>query len=621
MSMSQKDGSHPDAGTERRWVAWLVAAMTLAGSPLARVAVAAGSAPVVDAGPTKVIAFPARDLTLFGHASDPDGDAMTYSWSQVSGPAGASFSAPWALATTVTFTNAGTYVFRLTAGDSTSTVTADTTVTVRTAASQTAFYVDPTFVGGNNDGSATRPWTNLSARAGDPQWVAINAALASNNVIVYFSARTASSDVAEIEHDEVNIWRTDTSSNRLTLDGVSLYNTSDTIGSWAANTRARFHIDITSGAMSIGVQSSNTGYPMNYTTIRGFELSGGSGRALIAGNATVFEYNYVHDVTVTGATVQFQAAVRDYPGCTKLFGNLRDITFRGNQIERGEGESIYIAGTYARQADGGCVSWGNTHSDILIENNIVGEAGSNSGEHDGIDLKAGLTNVTVRGNLITDRPAGTKAISASGVFTAPGACCIGNYLIEGNVFRNNMAGAVVLQKQSGAVVRNNLSVGGGWFSTSGDDSTSYWTNQNVRFYNNTIYGSSSGIVILNANNVSIINNLVFNNAGDRSIQGNSTATNVTEDYNAYDKGSAQVTSGGHSIMTTTGSGLVVNIAAGNFRPATGSLIVDAGLNLRPTGFLTDIEGTARQVTAAWEIGAYTVGSSSPAPPANLRLVP
>src|SRR2546429_4734976 len=100
--------------------------------------------PVVDAGPARVIAFPAKDLTLFGHATDPNNDPLTVQWTLTSGPAPVGFSAPWALATTVSFTATGTYTFQLAASDGTSTVTSSTTVTVNSASSQTAFYVDPT---------------------------------------------------------------------------------------------------------------------------------------------------------------------------------------------------------------------------------------------------------------------------------------------------------------------------------------------------------------------------------------------------------------------------------------------------------------------------------------------
>ena len=49
-------------------------------------ALASGSPPVVDAGPAKVMAFPAKDLTLFGHATDPENDPLTVEWRMTSGP-------------------------------------------------------------------------------------------------------------------------------------------------------------------------------------------------------------------------------------------------------------------------------------------------------------------------------------------------------------------------------------------------------------------------------------------------------------------------------------------------------------------------------------------------------
>src|SRR5207249_6557520 len=116
--------------------------------------------PVVDAGPAKVIAFPAKDLTLFGHATDPDNDPLTVQWTSTSGPATVRFSAPWALATTVSFTATGTYTFQLAASDGTSTVTSSTTVTVNSASSQTAFYVDPTVTSAGS-GTAASPWKSF----------------------------------------------------------------------------------------------------------------------------------------------------------------------------------------------------------------------------------------------------------------------------------------------------------------------------------------------------------------------------------------------------------------------------------------------------------------------------
>ena len=85
--------------------------------------VASGAPPTVDAGPNKILALAAKDLTLLGYATDPENNPLTVLWTLASGPAAVSFSAPTALTTTVTFTATGTYTFQLTVSDGTSTVT------------------------------------------------------------------------------------------------------------------------------------------------------------------------------------------------------------------------------------------------------------------------------------------------------------------------------------------------------------------------------------------------------------------------------------------------------------------------------------------------------------------
>ena len=78
----------------------------------------------MNAGPNKILALPAKDLTLLGYTTDPENNPLTVLWTLASGPAAVSFSAPTALTTTVTFTAAGTYTFQLTiSSDGTSTVT------------------------------------------------------------------------------------------------------------------------------------------------------------------------------------------------------------------------------------------------------------------------------------------------------------------------------------------------------------------------------------------------------------------------------------------------------------------------------------------------------------------
>ena len=94
------------------------------------------TAPVVNAGPDQTITVPAS-ASLSGTASDdglPNPPAtLTTTWSAVSGPGTVTFANPAALATTASFSVAGTYTLRLTASDSALSASDDIVVTVNPA--------------------------------------------------------------------------------------------------------------------------------------------------------------------------------------------------------------------------------------------------------------------------------------------------------------------------------------------------------------------------------------------------------------------------------------------------------------------------------------------------------
>src|SRR5207249_4340122 len=73
---------------------------------------------------------------LNGTASDdglPQGSTLKVSWSKVSGPGTVTFSNASALATTASFSAAGSYVLKLTASDSQLSNSDDVTITVNTS--------------------------------------------------------------------------------------------------------------------------------------------------------------------------------------------------------------------------------------------------------------------------------------------------------------------------------------------------------------------------------------------------------------------------------------------------------------------------------------------------------
>jgi parallel beta-helix repeat protein len=591
----------------------LVLMLSPAAVPMGGLAVSAAT-PVVNAGPDKVLAFPAKDLTLFGHAVDPENEPLTVQWTLTSGPAPVTFSASGALTTTVTFTAIGTYIFQLAGTDGTSTTANTVQITVNPASSQTAFYVDPTFTGVGN-GTAQAPWRWFED--GNPhqtaQWDAINRALASNDVIIYFSARQAVSDAAEQITGAVRVMRTDNSTHRLTLDGMSKYNANDASPSWTDYAgQHRMRLQMTRGCcFSIGWDND---VQQDYITMRGFEVTGSGARIRWGGSYSVLEYIWSHDVTTLGATVQFNAAVSDYPVC-KDFGKAHDITVRNNLIERTIGEAIYMAGTYLLTEDGGCPFYGNTHSDILIEGNTIRHAGYYGEQGDGIDLKAGLMNVTVRNNVIQNMQSpdeGGDGIVSLGVFTPVPT----NYLFEGNRISGGMGSGMTLLAQSSSVIRNNLIYRNAGSGISLTDAAAF-INTAVRIYNNTIYGNAVGVRIGAANGVTLRNNLVFNNGSGGDSWGSS---NISSDYNLFAPGPAGFPEGVHSIVIPQTSGITVDPAQGDFRLAPQSPAIDKGADLSTVGFASTFDGLFRPQGIAWDIGAYELGPGQSALPKNLRVM-
>jgi alpha-tubulin suppressor-like RCC1 family protein len=78
-------------------------------------AAATVQAPVANAGADTSIALPANSVVLDGSGStDPGGEALTYQWSQVSGPGTATLGSADNMTTTAGQLQAGLYVFRLT---------------------------------------------------------------------------------------------------------------------------------------------------------------------------------------------------------------------------------------------------------------------------------------------------------------------------------------------------------------------------------------------------------------------------------------------------------------------------------------------------------------------------
>ena len=147
-------------------------------TPLANVA------PIVNAGPNaSVSVFGAASLVGTVTDDGKPGPNVTTTWSKASGPGTVTFASPGALATTATFSQAGTYTLRLTANDGALSGFDDVVITVlttptvnagpnRTVTMPAAASLDGTVNGGGGpaqttwsmvDGPGTVTFTNASA--------------------------------------------------------------------------------------------------------------------------------------------------------------------------------------------------------------------------------------------------------------------------------------------------------------------------------------------------------------------------------------------------------------------------------------------------------------------------
>jgi hypothetical protein len=610
---------------------------------------AQSSSLTVDAGPASVLNFPAKDFTLFGHVSETNNPPLTVTWTMLTGPAGVTFSNPRATTTTVTFTTTGTYSFQLSASDGTATVTSTTTVTVNPASVQKAFYVDPTYTGNVATGAAATPWKSLTDSDSDygAKWTTILSALATTDVIIYFPARQAGSDTSEVlstaggrifvnRHGHCGNPNTplpcdNTGTHRLTLDGMSVYNTNDATPNWVAYTGTnKFKISETAcGSMALGWDDN---VKRDYITLRGFEITGVCARILVGGNSNVLEYVWSHDVTQLAPQVISSAAVADYPNCGDL-GKYTGMTWRNNRVERGDGEGLYVAGNYLVTQYGGCPAYGNTHHDILIENNIVTDPGLNGEEGDGIDLKAGLINVTVRGNTFTNAHNSSEGVlNWNGSFNGTP-----EYMLVENNIVNGCAGTcesgIAVANSHGAVVRNNLvyNVPASAIYACSDPT---FPSNDLAFYNNTLYGNASGFTLCQNTRFTFKNNIVVGNGTAPQINSDNTNSGIVSDYNLIaPAGTGNIAEGAHSIQQSGTTGILVNPsgASPDFHLVSGSPAIGRGQNLMPLStlanfagqFAVDIAGHGRQMNPTpWDIGAYVFGSGAqPSAPQNLRIIP
>jgi hypothetical protein len=270
---------------------------------------------------------------------------------------------------------------------------------------------------------------------------------------------------------------------------------------------------------------------------------------------------------------------------------------------------FYIDGTY------------NTVDGFEIRNCIMG----------GITIWA--NNNRIINNNIHDNgtPASTSTLGRSGIYSSDGTS--GNYYAANSIHDNGRTGSnldhgMYLCGQNETVINNLLfrNVGAGL------QIAGYTTVSNMGVYNNVMaWNGTTGIILWMAlNGVDIKNNIIYQNGHYGIGCYQATGSGVVADHNlsyANAYGNYDWSGGGTSTLSyTLGTSIAsdpkfVNDTSASFDPhlASGSPCIGAGLNLYSV-FTTDINGTARPSSGAWDLGAYVYGSGSANTPPTISSI-
>src|SRR5438552_2809977 len=319
----------------------------------------------------------------------------------------------------------------------------------------TNFYVDPDWTGVKS-GTQSRPFAVLNK----PAWQRINTTLASDDVTIYFSALKADGVTQQSVAQYIQCRRTDYGRHRLTLDGYSFYNSSETSPNWLSNPDTDINhayqnhkVFKTTGdgtAMALGwtlvdgndfvlhnglyyccieshlassdnepgigpnwqlywdqhgtsgtAWSSGTAYKcyakQNNITLRGFEITGAGARSTVSGDNLVWEYNYIHDVTVIGPGLDLSYTSHPDSSAAQIIARpSTNLVFHHFRIKNTYGEGFYLGSINPDATGTFQLAHGNQHSYVLLEDVVIINPGINGAQGDGVDCKSGITYLTIR---------------------------------------------------------------------------------------------------------------------------------------------------------------------------------------------------------------------------------
>ena len=494
------------------------------------------------------------------------------------------------------------------------------------ASAATEFYLDPDVSGGTHVGTQANPFSSLTSSA----WSAINSALAAGDVTVYCSARAAGSDTNQVWSATIGLTsKTANPTGTLTFDGHSRWNSNDTTPSWAVYSGS-------SRCSVLGFDAESSGHTKyNKVTIDGFVIvRTGSAKGIgICGDNWIIQHSDIsHASSATGGPLVLITPTADatHEGSSSWCPASSNITIQDNTIHDSYGELIYVGGAgcnlsaatadqRALRTDNAACNGVPSHDHITIQRNTIYNCGSRASQRDCIDIKAGLTYITVRQNDISNNAndSNYRCLVSQGI-TANGSDQ--HMVIDRNFIHDCIGvddGALAFVDSwgtpNGIEVRNNIITG-----TTGGYAIKVYTTQSspgIAIYNNDFYNNASNAIQTASGSTSTVENnaMLNNNAGGAQ---NSFGGAVTAVHNAFGGSWGGTCTTCVSSLT---SAAFTNPVTGDFTLTAGSALLDAGVTL--TTFSNDYLGLTRP-SSGWDIGSYERGgvSAAPSAPTGLRVV-